>query len=105
MEQELALPAWSGQLRLVHLSQTCWAGSQERKKALQGPKLTEPAICRPAEHPLPTRPLCTGYHVRCLAGKRSGCWCRRVVGAKGTVEVGQPGPQALHLLVETGKDT
>lgn len=30
-EWELALPVWSVQLRLVHQSQTCWAGSQEGK--------------------------------------------------------------------------
>lgn len=39
-EQELVLPAWSVQLRLVHHSQTCWAGSQEQK-APQGPELME----------------------------------------------------------------
>lgn len=52
-EWELALPACSVQLRLVHQSQTCWAGSLE-SKLLRALSWWSLAVCRPEAHPPPT---------------------------------------------------
>lgn len=102
-EQELALPAWSVQLRLVHQSQTCWAGSPERKLLR--------AQSRPGEYPPPICSLCRakGILSEGLSDVCSGC-CYSM-GLLGAAAVGlwvPKGPvrsEAFYLLVKTAKDT
>lgn len=62
-EQELTLPAWSVQLRLVHQSQTCWAGSGERKllRAQSRPGEYPPPICSFAEQRVSCQKACLTY--------------------------------------------